>query len=761
MFEILGKERLATDVYRMVIRAPRIAQRRQVGQFVIVRPSDRGERVPLTVAQADPRALSITIVFQAVGDSTRRLAGMDRGDRIPDVVGPLGTPTHIEPREHAVAIGGGVGIALIWPIADALRRQSRRLTGIISARSQDLLILRDELTDICHDLKIATDDGSCGHHGFPTDLLQQMLDGGEKVDAVYAVGPVPMMAAVCEVTRPFGIRTIVSLNPIMVDGTGMCGGCRVTVGGETKFACVDGPEFDGHLVDFRELARRLHQYDRTPTARQLPQYEPAHTCDRAHTQLQQAMLEAGRAAEKAVNIPRQPMPEQPAESRIRNFEEVPFGLSEEQAVVEAQRCLQCKKPQCVEGCPVGVDIPGFIRLIAERDFLGAARKLKLDNTLPAVCGRVCPQEDQCEATCVLGRRGDPVAIGNLERFAADYERRAGAAEVPQVAAARGVKVAVVGAGPAGLTAAAELARMGYATTVFEALHEPGGVLVYGIPAFRLPKEIVHREVEQLRKMGVEIVCDFVVGKTATIDDLREEGYQAVFVGSGAGTPIMASIPGENLNGVLSANEYLTRANLMRAYDADYATPIMIAERVAVLGGGNVAMDSARTALRLGADEVRIVYRRSVEECPARAEEQKHAQQEGVEFSWLTNAIEVLGDENGWVRGLRCVRMELGEPGPDGRRRPYPIEGSELDLTVDLVIVAYGNRPHPLVPMTTPGLEVTQWGTIAADEQTGKCSLDGVYAGGDIVTGAATVIQAMGAGKRAAAAIHEYLSSRRG
>ena len=758
MFEIVKKDRLADDVYRITVRAPRISVRRKVGQFVIVRASPKGERIPLTIAAADPRALTITLVFRAVGRSTRELAAMERGSFIPDVTGPLGLPTRVEPCEHAVALGGGVGIALIWPIAEALRRSCRRLTGIIGARSADLLILRAELGAICCELKLATDDGSCGHHGFPTDLLRGMLEAGERVDAVYAVGPVPMMAAVSDLTRPFGIRTIVSLNPIMVDGTGMCGGCRVTVGGQTKFACVDGPEFDGHQVDFGELARRLEQYGRDPKARALPQYEPAHSCDAAHTALQEAMLQAGKAAKKATEIPRQPMPEQPADSRVRNFEEVPLGLRPEQAVLEAQRCLQCKKPECVEGCPVGIDIPGFIRLIVAGDFLGAARMLREDNMLPAVCGRVCPQEDQCEATCVLRRRGDPVAIGNLERFAADYERQAGRIEPPALAPARGIKVAVVGSGPAGLTAAAELARLGYGAAVFEALHEPGGVLTYGIPSFRLPKEIVQKEIELVRQMGVEIVCDFVIGKTATVAEILDEGYKAVFVGSGAGLPIFSGIPGENLNGVLSANEYLTRANLMRGYDATYATPIMVRERVAVLGGGNVAMDAARTALRLGAGEVRIVYRRSVDEAPARDAEILHGEEEGVQLMWLNNAIEVLGDERGWVRGLRCERMELGEPGPDGRRKPYPVKGSEFEFATDIVIVAYGNRPHPLVPATTAGLAVTTWGGIIADEVTGQTSLPGVYAGGDIVTGAATVILAMGAGKRAAAAIDRYLSA---
>ncbi|MFW6189061.1 MAG: NADPH-dependent glutamate synthase [Planctomycetota bacterium] len=761
MFEIRKKERLAENIYRYVVHAPRIATKRQPGQFVVVRPSKRGERIPLTIARADPRALTITIVFQAVGGSTRALADLERGEQIPDVAGPLGTPTELVDCDHAVAVGGGVGIALIWPIAEALSSHADRLTGIISARTEDLLILRQELQTACDELKIATDDGSAGYHGFPTDIVQQMLEDGEEVDAVYAVGPVPLMAAMAEVTRPHGVKTVVSLNPIMVDGTGMCGGCRVTVGGETKFACVDGPEFDGHEVDFGELSHRLKQYDFDLGSRRLPQYDSAHGCDREHTSLQQAMLERGREADRTTDIPRQPMPEQPADSRVRNFEEVPFGLRPEQARVEAERCLQCKKPKCVEGCPVGIDIPGFILDIREGRFLDAARKLKRENTLPAVCGRVCPQEDQCEGLCVVGRRGEPVAIGNLERFAADHEREKSEVEVPERLPDRQVEVAVIGSGPAGLTAAGELAKRGYRATVLEALHEPGGVLMYGIPAFRLPKDVVRAEIDLLRRMGVEIVCNFVVGKTATIDDLFEEGYEAVFVGTGAGTPIMAGIPGENLNGVLSANEYLTRANLMRGYREDYATPVLVRNRVAVLGGGNVAMDSARVALRLGAKDVRIVYRRSVKESPARGAELEHARQEGVRFMWLNNAVEVLGGDEGWVRGLKCVKMELGEPGEDGRRRPLPIEGSEFEFETDLVIVAYGNRPHPLVPKTTPDLKVTRWGTIDADEVTGETSKDGVWAGGDIVTGAATVIQAMGAGKRAVASIDEALSRKHG
>jgi glutamate synthase (NADPH/NADH) small chain len=757
MFKILAKEKLAPDTYRIAVHAPRIATKRKPGQFVVLRTSEEGERIPLTIAGADPVRLSITIVYQAVGASTRKLAELGVGDEILDVVGPLGHPTQIGEYEHAVCVGGGLGIALVLPIAQALRATSKRITGIISARRADLLILEDEMRKACDDVKVATDDGSKGYHGFPTDVLKAMLDDGEKIDIVFVVGPVPLMAAIANVTRPFGVKTIASLNPIMLDGTGMCGGCRVSVGGQTRFACVDGPEFDAHLVDFKELSARLKQYDGDQKVLKLPRYQPAHRCDQAHTDLQKAMLEAGRAARKATEIPRQPMPEQPPKDRIKNFEEVPFGLTPEQAVLEAKRCLQCKKPRCVDGCPVGVNIPAFIKLVAEGKFDEACKKIKEDNALPAICGRVCPQETQCEAECVMGKKGAPVAIGNLERFVADYERENGLVKAPPMAPKKGVRVAVIGSGPAGLTCAGELARLGYSPVIFEALHKPGGVLVYGIPEFRLPKAIVRAEVEFVKSLGAELHTNFVVGKTATIDEIFAEGFKAVFIGSGAGLPIMAGVPGENLNGVMSANEYLTRVNLMKAYHPDYGTPVHVKKHVAVLGGGNVAMDSARTALRLGAEDVTIVYRRSEAECPARRAELHHAIEEGVRMMWLTNPTEFLGDGKGWVSGMKCVKMELGEPDKDGRRKPYPIKGSEFEMAVDLIIVAFGNRPHPLVPQTTEGLKVSSHGTIIAEPETGATSLKGVFAGGDIVTGAATVIQAMGAGKSAARAIDRYLS----
>jgi glutamate synthase (NADPH) small chain len=458
-------------------------------------------------------------------------------------------------------------------------------------------------------------------------------------------------------------------------------------------------------------------------------------------------------------IPKQKMPEQDPKVRAKNFKEVPFGYSPELAQLEASRCLQCKKPKCIEGCPVEIDIPAFIKLIAEGDYVGAARKLKERNSLPAVCGRVCPQEDQCEKVCIVGKKDDPVAIGRLERFAADWERAKGEVFVPEKAPPTGKKVAVVGAGPAGLTMAGDLILKGHEVTVFEALHKAGGVLIYGIPEFRLPKEIVDAEVHYLERLGVRVEVDCVIGRIETVDELLQE-YDAIFLGLGAGLPQFLNVPGENLCGIYSANEYLTRSNLMKAYlFPQYDTPIARGKNVAVFGAGNVAMDSARTALRLGADKVRIIYRRSREEMPARIEEIHHAEEEGIEFFLLTAPIKFLGDDNGWVTGVECLRMELGEPDESGRRRPIPIKGSEFQLECDMAVVAIGAGANPLLPTTTPGLELNKRGYIVADPEIGKTTKPGVWAGGDIVTGSATVILAMGAGRKAGNSIHEYLMNK--
>lgn len=463
-----------------------------------------------------------------------------------------------------------------------------------------------------------------------------------------------------------------------------------------------------------------------------------------------------KTAKERMAIPRQDMPRQKPEVRRRNFNEVALGYTEELALTEAERCLQCKTPSCISGCPVEVDIPEFILKLREGDMEGAVRSLKSKNNLPAICGRVCPQETQCEEVCVLAKKGQPVAIGRLERYVADWELGRGV-KTPELPPRTGHKVAIIGSGPAGLTCAADLARYGHSVTIFESLHAPGGVLIYGIPEFRLPKEIVRAEVDYVRSLGVEIRLNSVIGKLYSIDELLAEGYEAVFLGTGAGLPMFMRIPGENYNGVYSANEFLTRVNLMKAYlFPEYDTPIKIKRRVAVVGAGNVAMDASRCALRLGAEEVYIVYRRSRQEVPARAEEVENAEEEGVIFKFLTNPVEIYGDEKGWVRGMKCIRMELGEPDASGRRRPVPVSGSEFDMEVDIVIMALGTQPNPLVFADSGGLERTRHGTVVADEATGRTTKERVWAGGDIVTGAATVISAMGAGKRAAADIDSFL-----
>jgi len=457
-------------------------------------------------------------------------------------------------------------------------------------------------------------------------------------------------------------------------------------------------------------------------------------------------------------IPRVEMPRQDPKVRRRNFNEVALGYDYEMALREASRCLQCKKPKCVEGCPVNIDIPGFIYHLREGNLEESIRVLKDKNNLPAICGRVCPQETQCEEACILGKKYQPVAIGRLERFVADWDIKRGF-RIPEIPKPTGKRIAVVGSGPAGLTCAADLARLGHKVTIFESLHAPGGVLMYGIPEFRLPKDIVNVEVDYVRALGVEIELNCVVGKTITLDEIFKEGYDAIFLGTGAGLPLFMGIPGENYNGVFSANEFLTRVNLMRAYRfPEYDTPVMVGKRVAVVGAGNVAMDASRSALRLGAEEVIIVYRRSREEMPARAEEIENAEAEGIEFMLLTNPVEILADSNGWVKGMRCIRMELGEPDESGRRRPIPVPGSEFEIEVDMVIMALGTRPNPLVFTNADKLERTKHGTVVADPVTGKTTMPRVWAGGDVVTGAATVISAMGAGKRAAADIHQYLMS---
>lgn len=779
---IVEKVKIAESTFLMKIDAPKIACKRKPGQFVMLRIDELGERIPLTIAGSDSIHGTITIIFQVAGHTTQQLSDLNAGDYLLDVVGPLGHPTHIENYGTSVCIGGGLGIALVMPIAQALYEAGNHVISIISARNKDLLICEKEMQACSSEFMIATDDGSKGAKGFPTQVLQELINKGTKIDIVFAVGPVPLMNAISKLTKPYNLKTIVSLNPIMVDGTGMCGGCRVLIDNKPKFVCVDGPEFDGHIVNYENLIQRLKTYTSSDGDPRLQNVSKDSSCwkppeeqtgvsmhaTERHViveQLAEGLSETHASSDKTGSkkmgaIPRQKMPEQDPANRIKNFEEVPYGYTPEMARQEALRCIQCKKPLCREGCPVNIDIPGFIKLIAEGDFLAAARKLKETNALPAICGRVCPQEDQCEKVCIVGKKFKPVAIGNLERFVADYERTHNGVTIPQATEKTGYKVAIVGAGPAGLACAGELIKMGHEVIMFEALHKAGGVLVYGIPEFRLPKTIVESEVEYLRQLGVKIEVNAVIGKSQTVDELLQNGFDAIFIGTGAGLPMFMEIPGENLNGVYSANEYLTRVNLMKAYDSRYATPIAMRKNVAVIGAGNVAMDAARTALRLGAENVYVVYRRSRDEMPARIDEIHHGEEEGLQFKFLTNPIKILGDEKGWVSGLECVKMELGEPDDSGRRRPLPVKGSEFVLDVECVIMAIGNGPNPLIPSTTPDLQINKWGNIVADLETGKTNKEGIFAGGDIVTGAATVILAMGAGKKAAKSIDEYVRSKK-
>ncbi len=740
--EIAERRDLAPSLVLFKLFAPDIAKKVNAGQFVVLRADDYAERIPLTVAEYDRELGLITVIIQEVGVSTLKLGKFQPGQVILDVVGPLGHKSQIKNFGTVVCIGGGVGIAPVLPIAKALFEAGNKVISIIGARSQQLLILENEMKAVSSQLFVTTDDGSYGFHGFVTDVLKNLIEKEKiKIDRVIAIGPVVMMKAVAKVTQNCQIETIVSLNSIMVDGTGMCGGCRTTINGKTKFVCVNGPEFDAHQVNFDELMRRQQMYAREER--------------RALWDHQCKLDQATKALTKAKV--REPMPVQEPKIRIQNFNEVALGYSQQQARREAARCLQCKKQPCVSGCPVNIDIPGFINKIKEGDFMGAIHRIKETNSLPAVCGRVCPQEEQCEKVCILAKKGQPIAIGRLERFAADYEFAHGDIIIPKPTKRTGKKIAVIGGGPAGLTVAGDLAKRGHSVTIFEALHKPGGVLVYGIPEFRLPKSIVQVEIDYVRKLGVEIKENTIIGQTKNLDDLLNDGYAAIFIGTGAGLPYFLGIPGENLNGIYSANEFLTRNNLMKSYlFPEYDTPVRLADRVAVIGGGNVAMDAARVAKRLGSEHVYLVYRRSRTELPARAEEVEHAEEESIEFNLLTNPIRFIGDDKGWLKGMECLRMELGEPDGSGRRRPVPIPGSEFVINCEVAVVAIGQGPNPLLTQSLPDLQLTKWGNIVADEETGKTSKKGIFAGGDIVTGAATVILAMGAGKKAAVAIDKYL-----
>lgn len=761
MFRIEKKKWLSEKICLMEIKAEALARSAKPGQFLIVKIDEKGERIPLTVCDYNRKEGTVTIVFFAIGKSTEEMGKLNEGDFFQDVAGPLGQESeflheNIEDLKNKkiLFVAGGVGTAPVYPQVKWFNENGIKTDVIIGAKTKSLVILEEEMKKEAGNVYIATDDGSYGFHGMVTGLIDELIKNQNKhYDHVVAIGPMIMMKFVSLKTKEYNIPTTVSLNPLMVDGTGMCGACRVTIGDKIKFACVDGPEFDGHLVNFDEAMRRQMIYKTEEGRAYLEKTEGethhARGCQCCNHENSLENLEKGR---------RVPVREQAPEIRAKNFEEVTFGYTLEEAQREAERCLNCKNPLCMKGCPVEINIPAFIQKIKEGNILEAGKILTKYTSLPAVCGRVCPQETQCEGRCVLGIKGEPVAIGKLEKFVGDYLLENNLEiNIPEK---NNHKVAVIGSGPAGLTAAGDLAKMGYDVTVFEALHKTGGVLTYGIPEFRLPKDrVVQKEIDNIKKLGVHFVTNEIIGKTATIDNLLDkEGFEAVFIGSGAGLPKFMGIPGENLNGVFSANEFLTRVNLMKAYCDDYMTPVKKGKKVAVIGGGNVAMDAVRTAKRLGA-EAHIVYRRSEKDFPARLEEVHHAKEEGVIIDALTLPKEILGDENGNVIGMRCIHTKLGEPDASERASFIEIPESEFIMEVDTVIMALGTAPNPLISSTTKGLDVNKWKCIVADE-IGQTSREGVFAGGDAVSGAATVILAMGAGKKAAEAIDKYIKNKK-
>ena len=757
MNKIVSKRFFSENVAEIVVEAPLIARSRKAGHFVIVRVDKNGERMPLTISDADVEKGTITLVVQRIGVSSSKLCALNVGDSVADLVGPLGKATDIRNFGTVVCACGGVGAAPMLPIAQALKKVGNRVITVLAARNKDLIILHDQLAAVSDEVIVMTDDGSMGQKGLVTEGVEQVINR-EQVDKCVTIGPAIMMKFVALTTKKYNIPTEASLNTIMVDGTGMCGACRVTVGGKTKFVCVDGPEFDAHQVDFDEMLSRLRQYKAEETNASLQDTNAPRT--NLPTDYQ---LEAGTAhdvppfegkAKERVAIPRVKMNELAPHERIHSlYAEVNQGLTFEQAVTEAHRCLNCKNPTCVEGCPVNINIPGFIKQLEFGNVLGAAQIIAESSTLPAVCGRVCPQEKQCEAQCIHLKMGkDAVAIGYLERFVADNSQLKVESQMSNV----GKKIAVVGSGPAGLAFAGDMAKYGYDVTVFEALHEIGGVLKYGIPEFRLPNRIVDKEIDGLRALGVTFQTDTIIGKTLSMSDLRDMGYEGVFVGSGAGLPRFMNIPGENLNGVMSCNEYLTRVNLMNAASNESDTPILKAKNVAVIGGGNTAMDAVRTAKRLGAERAIVVYRRSEDEMPARVEEVRHAKEEGIEFMTLHNPIEYHADENGRVKEAVLQVMELGEPDESGRRSPVAVEGKTITVAVDEVIVSVGVSPNPLIPSSVEGLDVSKRGTIVVNDMM-QSSIPTLFAGGDIVRGGATVILAMADGRKAAKEMHEYLN----